>query len=59
MKRIKHVPVEYIESGTFVGGEENTYDAKIKRGEICVVLKKSDFKLLMDTYKQAQKTQPR
>jgi hypothetical protein len=32
--------VEYIESGTFQGGEEQVYNAGIERGEICLVIKK-------------------
>lgn len=40
---MKHVDVEYIESGTFVGGEEDTYEAGIKHGEACVVVTKEDF----------------
>lgn len=49
---MKHIKVEYIESGTFVGGEEATYKARIKRGEICVVLKQSDFKKLLKAQKE-------
>jgi hypothetical protein len=45
---MKHVEVEYIESGTFVGGEGDVFDAEIKYGEECVVLKKKDFEKLLD-----------
>lgn len=30
---MKMVPVDYIESGAFVGGEEDCYDAGIRIGE--------------------------
>lgn len=36
--KIKKVSVEYIESGTFVGGEEDCSLAGIKRGDDCFVL---------------------
>lgn len=42
------VEVEYIESGSFQGSEEEVYLAGIKYGEICVVLKKKDFEYLME-----------
>jgi len=35
------VPVEYIESGTFVGGEEDVYLAGIKRRDQVFVVKQS------------------
>lgn len=34
------VEVEYIESGTFCGGEEDCFNAEIESGAECVVLKK-------------------
>lgn len=42
----KPIEVEYIESGTFQGGEEDVFTAGIKYGETCVVLTKKDFALL-------------
>lgn len=43
---IKHVKVEYIESGTFQGGEEDVSKAGIEYGEDCIVISKSTFKNL-------------
>lgn len=40
---MKTVEVEYIESGTFQGGEEDVFTAGIKYDETCIVLKKKDF----------------
>lgn len=36
--KIKKVSVEYIESGTFVGGEEDCFLSGIKRGDDCFVI---------------------
>lgn len=44
----KHVEVEYIESGTFQGGEEDVSKANIDYGEDCIVIKKVDFEKLRD-----------
>lgn len=43
---MKTVLVEYLESGTFIGGEEDSFTARIEPGEVCVVLKKKDFDAL-------------
>lgn len=48
---MKHVKVEYIESGSFQGGEEDTSIAGIKYGEMCVVIKTKDFKALLEAKK--------
>jgi hypothetical protein len=40
---MKTVEVIYIESGTFVGGEEDVYLAKIGYDEACYVVKKKPF----------------
>lgn len=40
------ITVEYIESGTFVGGEEDVFNANIKTGDECVVMSKAAFVLL-------------
>lgn len=40
------VEAQYIESGTFQGGEEDVDYAKIKPGETVIIVKKSDFKKL-------------
>lgn len=37
--RLAGVEVEYIESGSFAGGEEDVDLAGIKRGEVCMVIK--------------------
>jgi predicted GNAT family acetyltransferase len=39
----KVIQAEYIESGTFVAGEEDVYLAGIESGDECVVLKKADY----------------
>lgn len=46
--RIKHVKVEYIESGSFQGGEGDVSIAKIEYGEKCIVLKESTFQAMKD-----------
>lgn len=43
------VLVEYIESGTFVGGEEETFIAGIEVSQICVVVKKDDMATLLES----------
>ena len=40
---IKTVAVEYIESGTFVGGEEDCYKAKINSDGNYLVIKERDY----------------
>ncbi len=42
----KSITAEYIESGTFQGGEEEAFQAGIKYGETVVILKKDTFKAL-------------
>lgn len=44
---MKTVQVQYIESGTFQGGEENVFNARIEYDEDCIVVKKGDFKRLV------------
>lgn len=44
---MKHVQVEYIESGAFQGGEEDVFNADITYDEECIVLKKADFERVM------------
>jgi len=46
--KIKSVEVEYIESGTFQGGEEDVFKAKIEYGETCYVVSKSTLDYLKD-----------
>jgi hypothetical protein len=48
---MKKVPVEYIESGAFQGGEEDTSLAGIEYGEHCYVVKREDFKRWCDALK--------
>lgn len=48
-RRIKCVEVEYIESGTFQGGEEGTSSAGIKEGEDCVVISRKNFEEIRET----------
>lgn len=45
---IKTVDVEYIENGTFVGGEEDCSRAGINDKTEYIVLKKSDYEQLLD-----------
>jgi len=40
---IKYVNAEYIESGTFVSGEEDCYNLDLKPMDEVIVMKKSDF----------------
>jgi len=47
---MKTVEVEYIESGTFQGGEEDVSRAKIEYGETCFVVRKKD----LDEWKKAE-----
>jgi hypothetical protein len=56
--RIKTVSVEYIENGTFCGGEDQTSAAGIKRGEICVVLRKKDYERLRKMANEQQEARP-
>lgn len=48
MKEKNYVEATYIESGTFQGGEEDTFLAGIERGEEVVVMKKSEFDRLTE-----------
>lgn len=41
--KIKKISVEYIESGTFVGGEEDCFLAGIKRGDDCFVISEKEL----------------
>ena len=52
---MKHVKVEYIESGTFQGGEEDTSKAGIKYGEDCIVISKKNYKLLLQQNRERLK----
>jgi len=54
LPKIKSVEVEYIESGTFCGGEEDVFNAGVERGETCVVIKKGDFLNLKKALKLIQ-----
>lgn len=56
---MKHAEVEYIESGTFQGGEEDVFTAGIKYGEKCVVLTKKNFDLMMVADGEARHASPR
>lgn len=47
---MNYVLADYIESGTFQGGEEDVSEAGIKRGEEIVILKKADFDMFMDKF---------
>lgn len=49
---MKHVKVEYIGDGAFVGGEDQIGSAKIEFGETCVVLKESTFKKILKIKKE-------
>lgn len=37
------IEAQYIESGTFVAGEEEVFNAGIERGETVVVMRRADF----------------
>lgn len=52
---MKTVEVEYIESGTFQGGEEDVFTAGIKYDESCIVVRKKDFARLDASFKAIQK----
>jgi hypothetical protein len=45
---MKNMLVEYIESGTFVGGEEDAFDLGIESGEECVVIPKRTWDKLQN-----------
>lgn len=45
--------VEYIESGTFQGGEEDVFLAGIKRGQECIAMSKEYFEALQDVVRAA------
>ncbi len=47
-KKPKIVEVEYIESGTFQGGEEDVCTAGIERDETCIVMSKKEYEKLAD-----------
>lgn len=50
---MKIAKVEYIESGSFVGGEEQIEcDLGIEFGEICVVMKKSVYEKMAKQIKE-------
>lgn len=55
MKKPKVVEVEYIESGTFQGGEEDASLAGIERGESCLVIRYSDFTAMWNRIKDLKK----
>lgn len=40
---MKYINAEYIESGTFVSGEEDCYNLGLRNDTDVVVIKKSDF----------------
>ncbi len=41
---IKYIEAEYIESGTFVTGEEDCFNLNLKEDSDVIIIKKSDFK---------------
>ena len=51
--KTKYVSVEYIESGTFVGGEEDCFNAEIEQNKEYVVISKSDFVRMKKELKQS------
>ncbi len=55
MKKIKTVPVEYIESGTFCGGEEDCYNAKIDDNQSYLVIEEGDYALLRSELRKANR----
>lgn len=54
LPKIKSVEVEYIDSGSFQGGEEDVFKADIGYDETCVVIKKRDFQNLKKALKLIQ-----
>ncbi len=40
---MKVVAVEYVESGTFQGGEEDVFAAEIEYGETCAVMSQKSY----------------
>lgn len=50
--KIIPIEVEYIENGTFQGGEEDCFDAKIHEGDECVVLSIDHYNVLMKALKK-------
>jgi hypothetical protein len=41
--KIKHTKAEYIESGSYQGGEEEAWDIGVRSGDDCVVMKEAEF----------------
>ncbi len=49
MRKIKHVEVEYIESGTYVGSEEASYGNDLgKIGKYYVVISPEDWEYIQE-----------
>jgi len=46
------IPVEYIENGTFVGGEEDCFNDDIKTGDTCYVITQ-EYKNKLDRFLDA------
>lgn len=47
-KKIKFAVVDYIKSGTFIGGEEDISNANLDTDGDCVVIKQTDFDALRE-----------
>ena len=52
---MKTVKVTYLESGTFIGEEEDVYNAKIKFNEKCIVLREKDYLKLKNEVENLKK----
>lgn len=48
--KIKKLSVDYIESGTFIGGEEDSYNFGVSDQEAYVVVRTKDLKKLQDAH---------
>lgn len=49
MRRIKHIEVEYIESGTFIGSEEDAFKNKMTDSNTdYIVISKKDWNYIQE-----------
>lgn len=51
----KTIKVDYIESGTFQGGEEEASQAGIEYGETVIVMKQATYKAMSQRIKELEK----
>jgi hypothetical protein len=42
--KIKHTKAEYIESGSYQGGEEEAWNLGVRSGDDCIVMPEAEFR---------------